>query len=274
VELAHLESLRRFLHRQEVHAHQQRQEIEERLYKLLPSFARHFPEVEQLWVIGSFTDPRFFAATSDVDIVVRGLPSERYFEALDILERELGVSVDLIREEEAPGSLRVRMAGRELEVLQTLKSEIAALLERTQELDNKIEDYLVQVLPGQALSEPVLITLAYLLNALYSCFEDQFQKIARVFENRITNLASWHRELLERMGIEVEGIRPRVLSRQSLHLLNELRGFRHVFRSSYLFELDEERLRLLLRRWQQGKAQVRQDIQSFLETLSPSQSPS
>ena len=141
MEPAHLESLRRFLHRQEVYAHQQRQEIEERLHKLLPSFTQDFPEVEQL----------------------------------------------------------------ELEVLQTLKSELVALLERAQELDNKIEDYLIQVPSGQALSEPVLITLAYLLNALYSCFEDQFQKIARVFENRITNLASWHRELLERMGIEVEG---------------------------------------------------------------------
>jgi hypothetical protein len=163
------------------------------------------------------------------------------------------------------------MAERELEVLQTLKSEIIALLERAQELEGKIEGYLTQASSGQALTEPILITLAYLLAALYSCFEDQFQKIARVFENRITNPASWHRELLERMGIEVEGIRPRVLSRESLRLLNELRGFRHVFRSSYLFELDEERLRLLLRRWQQGKGQVRRDMQSFLEVLSPSQ---
>lgn len=166
------------------------------------------------------------------------------------------------------------MADRELEVLQTLKSELVALLERAQELDTKLEGYLTQASSGQALPEPLLITLAYLLSVLYSCFEDQFQKIARVFENRITNPASWHRELLERMGIEVEGIRPRVLSRESLRLLNEFRGFRHVFRSSYLFELDEERLRLLLRRWQQGKVQVWQDMQSFLEALLPSQPPS
>ncbi len=108
MEPAHLESLRRFLYRQESHARRQREDIEERLHRLLPSFTRHFPEVERLWVIGSFTDPRFFGATSDVDIVVRGLPSERYFEALDILERELGVPVDLIREEEAPRGLIAR----------------------------------------------------------------------------------------------------------------------------------------------------------------------
>lgn len=109
MEPAHLESLRRFLHRQESHARQQRQEIEERLHRLLPSFTRRFPEVERLWVIGSFTAPRFFSAASDVDIVVRGLPSERYFEALDVLEKELEVPVDLIREEEAPAGLIARI---------------------------------------------------------------------------------------------------------------------------------------------------------------------
>jgi predicted nucleotidyltransferase len=109
MEPVHLESLRRFLHKQEAHVRRQRQEIEERLHRLLPSFIRHFPEVERMWVIGSFTDSRFFAATSDVDIAVRGLAPERYFEALDILERELGVPVDLIREEEAPFGLKARI---------------------------------------------------------------------------------------------------------------------------------------------------------------------
>ena len=97
---------------------------------------------------------------------------------------------------------------------------------------------------------------------------DQFRKIATVFENRVENPASWHRELLERMQIEVEGVRPRVLGRPAFRLLNELRGFRHVFRSSYSFELDEERVRLVLRRWEKGKTTVLKDIQSFIDKLS------
>lgn len=160
------------------------------------------------------------------------------------------------------------MPGREYETLQTLKSEILAALDRTRELDNKLQEYTAPLLSREEVPEPILITVSYLLNGIYSCFEDQFLKIAKVFENRVENPASWHRELLERMQIAVEGIRPRVLTRSAFRLLNELRGFRHVFRSSYAFELDEERVRLILRRWEKGKTTVYKDLMDFIDTLS------
>jgi hypothetical protein len=160
------------------------------------------------------------------------------------------------------------MPNREYETLQTLKSELVAQLDRIQELDAKLHGYVAPHPPPQALPETVLITVSYLLSGIYGCCEDQFVKIARVFENRIANPASWHRELLERMQIEVEGVRPRVLGRPAFRLLNELRSFRHVFRSSYSFELDEERVRLIWGRWESGKVLVRKDIQSFIDQLT------
>jgi hypothetical protein len=160
------------------------------------------------------------------------------------------------------------MPAREYETLQTLKSELLALLERVQELDSKLQGYTDQYPAPQLLPEAVLITVSYLLNSIYSCFEDQFLKVAKVFENRVENPASWHRELLERMQLIVEGVRPRVLGRPAFRLLNELRGFRHVFRSSYSFELDEERVRLVLRRWEKGKAVIYKDVQSFIDQLT------
>ena len=160
------------------------------------------------------------------------------------------------------------MPGREYETIQTLRSELRALLDRVQELDGKLQGYTAQSPQPEALPETVLITVSYLLSGIYSCLEDQFRKIATVFENRVENPASWHRELLERMQIEVEGVRPRVLNRPAFRLLNELRGFRHVFRSSYSFELDEERVRLVLRRWEKGKTTVLKDIHSFIDKLS------
>src|SRR5215470_13499400 len=116
---------------------------------------------------------------------------------------------------------------REYETLQTLKSELLALLDRVQELDGKVQGYTEQYPAPQPFPEAVLFAVSYLLNGIYSCFEDQFLKTAKVFENRVENPASWHRELLERMQIEVEGVRPRVLNRPALRLLHELRGFRH-----------------------------------------------
>ncbi len=160
------------------------------------------------------------------------------------------------------------MAGREFETLQTLKSELLALLDQAQELDEKLQRYVVQYPEPQEFPEAVLITVSYLLNGIYSCYEDQFLKIAKAFENRGENPAAWHRELLERMRIEVEGVRPQVLDRPAFRLLNELRGFRHMFRSSCAFELDEERVRLVLRRWEKGKSAVRNNIATFIGKLA------
>lgn len=54
--------------------------------------------------------------TSDLDLAVRGLPREAYFDALGELMRVLPSDVDLVRLEEAPDSLRdrVRAEGRRL----------------------------------------------------------------------------------------------------------------------------------------------------------------
>ena len=48
--------------------------------------------------------------TSDVDLAVEGLPGPRYFAALSDLMTLLACPVDLIRTEEAPESLRQRIA--------------------------------------------------------------------------------------------------------------------------------------------------------------------
>ena len=155
------------------------------------------------------------------------------------------------------------MRNRSEEVLRTLNAEIQFLLSRIDELDPKL---LNEIAEGTE-TENNLIVEGYYLSGIYACFEDIFSKIARVFENRIDNPASWHRDLLRRMIIDVEGIRPSVISKESFLLLDELRGFRHVFRSSYMFELDAERLHLLTSKWNRGKKRVVQDVRTFCSSL-------
>ena len=155
------------------------------------------------------------------------------------------------------------MRNRSEEVLRTLNAEIQFLLSRIDELDPKL---LNEIAEGTE-TENNLIVEGYYLSGIYACFEDIFSKIARVFENRIDNPASWHRDLLRRMIIDVEGIRPSVISKESFLLLDELRGFRHVFRSSYMFELDAERLHLLTSKWNRGKKRVVQDVRAFCSSL-------
>ncbi|MCS7311170.1 MAG: hypothetical protein NZ741_13220, partial [Armatimonadetes bacterium] len=75
------------------------------------------------------------------------------------------------------------------------------------------------------------------------------------------------RQLLQRMAIEVPTIRPRLLSAQSVELLDELRAFRHVFRHSYTYTLDPSRLRALQEKVLAQWTSVEEDLNRFREFL-------
>jgi len=70
------------------------------------------------------------------------------------------------------------------------------------------------------------------------------------------------------MLIEIEGIRPGLLSNAGYKLLNELRGFRHVFRHAYSYGLDKERVSALLGKILDQKDIVIIDLQTFRNTVA------
>ncbi|MGB9857741.1 MAG: hypothetical protein ACPLKX_06350 [Dictyoglomaceae bacterium] len=78
---------------------------------------------------------------------------------------------------------------------------------------------------------------------LYNAFEDLFSEISKSFENKIEDASFFHKELLRRMTLEIPGIRPKVLSKESFIILNELRGFRHIFRHAYTYEIIPEKVK-------------------------------
>lgn len=89
--------------------------------------------------------------------------------------------------------------------------------------------------------EMAAMAVAYLLHNLYTAFEGYFFRIAKCFENSIDD-ASWHRELIERMKIEVPGIRPAIIDAELEEQLDELRRFRHLFRNLYKSQLKPHRV--------------------------------
>ena len=105
--------------------------------------------------------------------------------------------------------------------------------------------------------------LGYLLHNLYGALEDLLQEVAKTFENRLEDPARDHRELLQRMHLDIPGIRPRLLHTPGYQLLNELRGFRHIFRHAYDYELDEVRLRQLKDKLLAGWTAVEEDLTNF-----------
>jgi len=118
---------------------------------------------------------------------------------------------------------------------------------------------------------PELVESAgYWLHNLYCGFEDLFKLIAGYWENHVSVNGGYHIQLLKRMVIAIEGIRPAVLSEKSFYELNEVRGFRHVFRHAYSYGLDDERVRHLLHRIILAKQQIFDDIQNFRNSISAS----
>ncbi len=86
--------------------------------------------------------------------------------------------------------------------------------------------------------------LGYTIHNIYNALESYFLRVSRFFENDLPPSA-WHRELVERMTIEIEGLRPRLLDRALAQHIHELRAFRHVFRNIYGTRLDPQRIRIV-----------------------------
>jgi hypothetical protein len=146
--------------------------------------------------------------------------------------------------------------------IQTLKAEIAADLDAIAEIYEALDQ------AGADLGdEQQRIVVAYYMHNLYCAFESIFQRIADVFGNHISDRAGWHADLLRRMTLDIEGIRPHLLSAQAYDSLDELRRFRHVFRSAYRLQLDADRLALVHRKARALEQVYESDIQQFVGFL-------
>ena len=109
------------------------------------------------------------------------------------------------------------------------------------------------------------------VHGFYAGVERIFEDIARTLEQRVPDGPEWHQDLLLQMSAEIVSVRPAVLSQETRHCLEEYRGFRHVVRNVYAFNLRSARLQELtdgLRDCYQAVARDLEDLTGFLEQLS------
>jgi len=149
----------------------------------------------------------------------------------------------------------------EEERLSFLKSEIEAQVQEIKKIYARIEKR------KEKKDTANLESLAYQLHNLYCAFEDLFNIVADYFENNIEEKKKYHRELLWRMTISIEGVRPAFLSQESYKLLDSLRAFRHFFRHAYTYELDHKKVALILEDSLRLKLLYLKDIKVFLQKI-------
>ena len=108
----------------------------------------------------------------------------------------------------------------------------------------------------------------YWLHNLYCAYEDLFKIVSSFWENNIGNDGAFHRTLIRRMLLTIEGVRPSLLSEKSFRHLDELRSFRHVFRHAYSYGLDDERVLYLMKKILNEKTTVLGELNNFREKIT------
>ena len=83
------------------------------------------------------------------------------------------------------------------------------------------------------------------LHGFYSGVEQIFEDIARTIDGGLPSGAEWHISLLRQMTVELGKLRPAVIQIETRQSLDEYRGFRHVVRNVYAFNLRPARLKEL-----------------------------
>lgn len=93
-----------------------------------------------------------------------------------------------------------------------------------------------------------LARAAWALHHAYSGLEAILERTMRTIEGSLPEGPDFHKALLDDAALELEEVRPRLLSRQTVIQLHDLRTFRHFVRHAYAVDLDAERLADLQRR--------------------------
>lgn len=113
--------------------------------------------------------------------------------------------------------------------------------------------------------ELYLDSVALNLHSIYSGIEKIFELIAKNIDSSIPNGDSWHFELLKQMATEIQRVRPPVIKKQIFELLNEYRGFRHIVRNLYTYNISARKLAPLVEDLQTTYNLVKRDIEEFLK---------
>ncbi len=120
----------------------------------------------------------------------------------------------------------------------------------------------------QALMDPfTLRAIGSILHDLYSCIESMFKIVARYIDESMPENSDWHIELLQQMVVPIHGVRPGFISKNTCDNVNEFRGFRHVFRHIYGFNLAAERIEQLLNILEDTIRYIKQDVAQFIQYM-------
>jgi uncharacterized protein YutE (UPF0331/DUF86 family) len=153
-----------------------------------------------------------------------------------------------------------------------MNKKILTLISRISEELSELDRILQRIEKAWAsaetkMDELYLDSVALNLHGYYSSVERIFELIARNIDGSLPEGENWHQELLRQMMTEIKQVRPSIISRETYDSLNEYRGFRHVVRNVYTFNISSKKLRPLVEEMKNVHTSFKNEILKFIQLL-------
>jgi len=150
--------------------------------------------------------------------------------------------------------------------MSTTPRELRAVLEdhgrALDRLATDLEGALAEDIPKLGRTRRSALIVAGILERYYTNLETAFVRISQMFENSLASDA-WHRDLLSKMTIAIEGIREPAVSAENHAALADLMEFRHFARYYYEIEFDWRKLDYLVSVLREAHPRVLRDLERF-----------
>ncbi|MFP4681498.1 MAG: hypothetical protein ACLFQB_13575 [Chitinispirillaceae bacterium] len=145
-----------------------------------------------------------------------------------------------------------------------LRAEIADELQNLGSLVNLLSTQRDRIPENREIRSVYLESMALKLHNFYTGIERIFRKIAEDLNGGLPPSSEWHKRLLLSMSLTLDSIRPAVISKDTLSLLEDYLSFRHVVRNIYGFEIKEEKLFPLVKNIGKVWNEFSRDMNEFL----------
>lgn len=143
-------------------------------------------------------------------------------------------------------------------ILLTLKAEIVKELENLERLSDELGAI-------KSKNTPVYLrSKGSILHDFYNCCERIFKKVAFEMNGSLDESDRWHKALLYKMTINIDGIRPALISNSLAGQLHDYLSFRYLFRNIYGFELKKDKIDFLIKKHRQVTNDFIIELKEFL----------
>lgn len=147
-----------------------------------------------------------------------------------------------------------------------LVAEINKCREQLQKLNDYYKEIKKDFLALKDKKNYELVILADLFADYYTCLETVFVRISKFFENNLEK-SKWHLDLLDKMTLEVPGVRKKVLQNKTYDALKEILRFRHFKRYYFDFDYDKDRIEFLEKKYLESYLYITKDLNNYKNFL-------